>query len=133
VSNIAFSFRGNDAVRRAFHSSFLHHACAAGLDMGIVNADHCIHDVYEKIDKELLGYVEDVLLNKCSNATERILQYAATLEPKCTPTAVRKKGVSAEALSGEKVTTWRELPVEQRLAHSLIKGTFHFSKVTDAI
>jgi len=94
--------------------------------MGIVNADHCKHDVYEKIDKELLGYVEDVLLNKCSNATERILQYAATLEPKCTPTAVRKKGVSAEVLSGETVTTWRELPVEQRLAHSLIKGIDEF-------
>eukprot|EP00242_Pyramimonas_sp_CCMP2087_P001510 CAMPEP_0198228692 /NCGR_PEP_ID=MMETSP1445-20131203/113722_1 /TAXON_ID=36898 /ORGANISM="Pyramimonas sp., Strain CCMP2087" /LENGTH=1121 /DNA_ID=CAMNT_0043909109 /DNA_START=194 /DNA_END=3557 /DNA_ORIENTATION=- len=80
------------AVRRAFHSSFLHHACAAGLDMGIVNADHCIHDVYEKIDKELLMYVEEVLLNRCSNATERMLEFAATLEPKCKPTAVKKIG-----------------------------------------
>ena len=92
VSNIAFSFRGNEAVRRAFHSAFLHHACLAGMDMGIVNAAQVREDVYEQIDKELLEYVEDVLLNRCENATERMLQYAETLEPKCKPTAVRKKG-----------------------------------------
>eukprot|EP00959_Pyramimonas_sp_CCMP1952_P473347 9501579-Pyramimonas_sp.AAC.2 len=94
--------------------------------MGIVNADHCIHDEYEKIDKELLEYVEEVLLNRCSNATERILQYAATLEPKCTPTAVRKKGVAAEAATGEKASSWRDLGVAERLAHSLIKGIDEF-------
>ena len=92
VSNIAFSFRGNEAVRRAFHSAFLWHACKAGMDMGIVNAQQVREDEYAKLDKELLGYVEDVLLNRCENATERILEYAATLEPKCKPTAVRKIG-----------------------------------------
>jgi 5-methyltetrahydrofolate--homocysteine methyltransferase len=69
VSNLAFSFRGNEPVRRGFHSAFLYHACKAGMDMGIVNAAQVEEDVYEKIDKELLGYVEDVLLNRCSNAT----------------------------------------------------------------
>ena len=64
VSNIAFSFRGNEPVRRAFHSAFLHHACKAGMDMGIVNAQQVAEDVYERIDKELLKYVEDVLLNR---------------------------------------------------------------------
>ena len=64
VSNIAFSFRGNEAVRRAFHSAFLFHACKAGMDMGIVNTQQVKEDVYEKIDKELLGFVEDVLLNR---------------------------------------------------------------------
>jgi 5-methyltetrahydrofolate--homocysteine methyltransferase len=64
VSNIAFSFRGNEPVRRAFHSAFLHHACKAGMDMGIVNAAQVQEDVYEKIDKELLQFVEDVLLNR---------------------------------------------------------------------
>ncbi len=90
VSNIAFSFRGNEAVRRAFHSAFLHHACAAGMDMGIVNAQQVKEDVYEKIDKELLEFVEDVLLNRCENATERMLEYAQTLDPKSKPLAVRK-------------------------------------------
>ena len=64
VSNVAFSFRGNEAVRRAFHSAFLYHACKAGMDMGIVNAQQVKEDVYEKIDKELLEFVEDVLLNR---------------------------------------------------------------------
>ena len=90
VSNIAFSFRGNEAVRRCFHSAFLHHACRMGMDMGIVNADQVREDEYSKLDKELLSYVEDVLLNRCENATERMLEFAATLEPKCKPTAVRK-------------------------------------------
>jgi 5-methyltetrahydrofolate--homocysteine methyltransferase len=94
VSNIAFSFRGNEAVRRAFHSAFLHHGSKMGMDMGIVNAAQVREDVYEQIDKELLEYVEDVLLNRCENATERMLQYAETLEPKCKPTAVRKKGAA---------------------------------------
>eukprot|EP00889_Picochlorum_renovo_P005108 jgi/Picre1/32138/NNA_007485.t1 len=90
VSNIAFSFRGNEPVRRAFHSSFLHHACKAGMDMGIVNAKQVQEDVYEKIDKELLEMVEDVLLNRRDDATERLLEYAATLDPKSTPTNVKK-------------------------------------------
>ncbi|KAI7837900.1 hypothetical protein COHA_008281, partial [Chlorella ohadii] len=90
VSNIAFSFRGNEPVRRAFHSAFLHHACKAGMDMGIVNAAQVKADVYEKIDKELLEFVEDVLLNRRDDATERLLEYAATLDPKSKPTALVK-------------------------------------------
>eukprot|EP00877_Chromochloris_zofingiensis_P009668 jgi/Chrzof1/4955/Cz15g06070.t1 len=94
VSNIAFSFRGNEAVRRGFHSAFLHHACAAGMDMGIVNAAQVKEDEYSKLDKELLEYVEDVLLNRRPDSTERMLDYAGTLEPKSKPTAVRKLGGS---------------------------------------
>merc|ERR1719174_2578429 len=109
VSNIAFSFRGNEAVRRAFHSAFLHHACAAGMDMGIVSTVQVKADAYEKIDPELLGYVEVVLFNRCSNATERMLEFAATLEPKCKPTAVVKKG-SGVAVGGKKASgaSWRD-------------------------
>jgi len=64
----------------------------AGMDMGIVNALHCESDKYEKLDKELLGFIEDVLLNRCENATERMMEYAATIDPKSKPTAVRKLG-----------------------------------------
>ena len=64
----------------------------AGMDMGIVNAQHCIADAYEKLDKELLGFIEDVLLNRCENSTERMMEYAATIDPKSKPTAVRKLG-----------------------------------------
>eukprot|EP00879_Flechtneria_rotunda_P001912 GHRR01002085.1.p1 GENE.GHRR01002085.1~~GHRR01002085.1.p1 ORF type:complete len:831 (+),score=321.20 GHRR01002085.1:401-2893(+) len=127
VSNIAFSFRGNEAVRRAFHSAFLHHACLAGMDMGIVNAAQVKEDEYSKLNKELLEFVEDVLLNRCENATERMLEYATTLEPKCKPTAVRKKGTAAAAGGARKAgDSWRELPVEKRIAHSLVKGIDEF-------
>ena len=90
VSNIAFSFRGNEPVRRAFHSAFLHHACEAGMDMGIVNAAQVIEDKYENIDKELLKYVEDVLLNRRADSTERMLEFAATLNPKSKPCALKR-------------------------------------------
>ena len=70
VSNLAFSFRGNEPVRRAFHSAFLYHACKAGMDMGIVNSQQVEEDVYEKIDKELLKHVEDVMFNRRPDATE---------------------------------------------------------------
>eukprot|EP00775_Hariotina_reticulata_P002950 gene2950-3235_t len=130
VSNIAFSFRGNEAVRRAFHSAFLYHACAAGMDMGIVNAAQVKEDEYSKIDKELLEFVEDVLLNRCENATERMLEYAATLEPKCKPTAVVKKGGAGAAAGGaggaKKADDWRSLPVEKRIEYSLVKGIDEF-------
>ncbi|GIL82179.1 hypothetical protein Vretimale_7178 [Volvox reticuliferus] len=131
VSNIAFSFRGNEAVRRAFHSAFLHHACAAGMDMGIVNAAQVKEDVYEKVDKELLEYVEDVLLNRCENATERMLEFAATLEPKCKPTAVVKKGGMQGAADGgaKKEESWRDLPVEKRIEYALVKGIDEFAVV----
>jgi 5-methyltetrahydrofolate--homocysteine methyltransferase len=128
VSNIAFGFRGNDAVRRGFHSAFLHHACKAGMDMGIVNAQHCIADAYEKLDKELLGFIEDVLLNRCENSTERMMEYAATIDPKSKPTAVRKLGDTAGAeKGGPKAKSWRDEPVEKRLAHALVKGIDEFA------
>ena len=91
VSNLAFSFRGNEPVRRGFHSAFLYHACKAGMDMGIVNAAQVEMDVYEKIDKELLGYVEDVMFNRRADATERMLDFAGTLDPKSHPTQLKRK------------------------------------------
>ena len=128
VSNLAFSFRGNEPVRRAFHSAFLYHACKAGMDMGIVNAAQVEEDAYEKMDKELLEYVEDVLLNRCTNATERMLEFAATLDPKSTPCNLRKKGAAGggavkAAGSGKE---WRNQPCEKRLEYALIKGIDEF-------
>ena len=81
-------------------------------------------DVYEKIDKELLGFVEDVLLNRCENATERMLEYAGTLDPKSKPTAVVKKGAApGETTTGAKQQdAWRDASVEKRIEHALIKG-----------
>ncbi|MEX0867119.1 MAG: methionine synthase, partial [Pirellulales bacterium] len=107
VSNISFSFRGNDTVREAMHAAFLYHAIRAGLDMGIVNAGQL--EVYEEIPKELLERVEDVLFNRRDDATDRLIEYAET---------VKQKGPRA---SGEDVA-WREQPVAERLAHALIKG-----------
>lgn len=106
VSNISFSFRGNEPVREAMHSAFLYHAVKAGMDMGIVNAGQLT--VYEDIEKELLELVEDVLFNRRPDATERLLQYADSHKP----------GEKQEAKTEE----WRNLPVEQRLTHSLVKG-----------
>ena len=128
VSNLAFSFRGNEPVRRAFHSAFLYHACKAGMDMGIVNAAQVEEDVYEKIDKELLEYVEDVILNRCSNATERMLEFAATLDPKSKPTALRKKGAAAGDAGAAKADgkAWRNQAVGKRLEHALVKGIDEF-------
>ncbi|KDD77116.1 homocysteine S-methyltransferase [Helicosporidium sp. ATCC 50920] len=125
VSNVAFSFRGNEPVRRAFHSSFLHHACAAGMDMGIVNAAQVIADVYENIEPELLGFVEDVLLNRRPDATERLLDYAALLDPKSPPTAPRmladgpRDSLAAGPSAAE---AWRGLSPEERVTHALVKG-----------
>ena len=76
------------------------------MDMGIVNAQQVREDVYEQVDKELLTYVEDVLLNRCSNSTERMLEFAATLDPKSKPTALRKKGVVAVESSAAAVASW---------------------------
>jgi 5-methyltetrahydrofolate--homocysteine methyltransferase len=106
VSNISFSFRGNNIVREAMHSAFLYHAIQAGLDMGIVNAG--MIEVYEEIPKELLIRVEDVLLNRREDATERLVDFAETV-----------KG------DGKKIVhdlSWRNQSVEERLKHSLIKG-----------
>jgi 5-methyltetrahydrofolate--homocysteine methyltransferase len=106
VSNISFSFRGNDKVREAMHAAFLYHAIRAGLDMGIVNAG--MIEVYEEVDKELLKLVEDVLFNRHEQATDALLAYAA-----------RNSG---EGKSLQKDLEWRNGAVEERLKHSLVKG-----------
>jgi 5-methyltetrahydrofolate--homocysteine methyltransferase len=106
VSNISFSFRGNNVVREAMHAAFLYHAIKAGLDMGIVNAGQLA--VYEEIPKDLLELVEDVLLNRRPDATERLVAFAET---------VKQKGKAAV-----KDDEWRKQPVEERLAHALVKG-----------
>ena len=108
VSNISFSFRGNNKVREAMHSAFLYHAIAAGMDMGIVNAG--MLEVYEEIDPELKVLVEDVLLNRRSDATERLVEFGETL-----------KGAGA-AVSEKKAEEWRNGTVEERLSHALVKG-----------
>ena len=110
VSNISFSFRGNNHVREAMHSAFLFHAIRAGLDMGIVNAG--MLEVYEEIAPDLLALVEDVLLNRRPDATERLVAYGEELKRKAT-------GVTAETRAEE---AWRSGPVEERLKHALVKG-----------
>ena len=112
VSNISFSFRGNNFVREAMHSAFLYHAVKAGMDMGIVNAGQL--EVYENIQKELLEMVEDVLLNRRADATERLINFAEKLkEPE------KKDSVKKDDL-------WRTLPVEERLKQALVKGVAEF-------
>jgi 5-methyltetrahydrofolate--homocysteine methyltransferase len=108
VSNISFSFRGNNKVREAMHSAFLYRAIAAGMDMGIVNAG--MLEVYEEIDPDLKELVEDVLLNRRPDATERLVDYGETL-----------KGVSA-VVTEKKAEEWRNGTVEERLSHALVKG-----------
>ncbi|MFN5235083.1 MAG: methionine synthase, partial [Burkholderiaceae bacterium] len=106
VSNVSFSFRGNDPAREAIHTVFLYHAIRAGMSMGIVNAG--MMGVYDDLDPELRERVEDVVLNRRDDATERMIEFAATL----------KAGGKKE----EQNLVWREAPVEKRLAHSLIHG-----------
>jgi 5-methyltetrahydrofolate--homocysteine methyltransferase len=108
VSNISFSFRGNNKVREAMHSAFLYHAIAAGMDMGIVNAG--MLEVYEEIDPELKVLVEDVLLNRRPDATERLVDFGEKLKGTDTATVEKKE------------EEWRKSPVEERLAHALVKG-----------
>ena len=108
VSNISFSFRGNNTVREAMHSAFLYHAIAAGMDMGIVNAG--MLELYEEIEPELKVLVEDVLLNRRPDATERLVDYGEAL-----------KGVS-KAVSEKKADEWRSGTVEERLSHALVRG-----------
>ncbi|MCW9065072.1 MAG: methionine synthase, partial [Ignavibacteriaceae bacterium] len=110
VSNLSFSFRGNNTVREAMHSAFLFHAVKAGMDMGIVNAGQL--EVYEEISKELLEKVEDVIFNRNPDATERLIDFAETI----------KKKDKSSAGGEEKKDEWRMLPVEERLKHALIKG-----------
>jgi 5-methyltetrahydrofolate--homocysteine methyltransferase len=106
ISNVSFSFRGNNAVREAMHAAFLYHAIQAGLDMGIVNAGQLA--VYEEIPKDLLALVEDVLLNRRPDATERLIAYADSVKQ-------QDKAVAQE-------DAWRSGTVEERLSHALVKG-----------
>ena len=108
VSNVSFSFRGNSVVREAMNAAFLYHAINAGLDMGIVNAGQL--EVYEEIDKELLELIEDVLLNRREDATERLIEHSETV-------AQRESGDSGPA-----VEAWRAGTIEERLKHALLKG-----------
>ena len=117
VSNISFSFRGNNRVREAMHSAFLYHAIAAGLDMGIVNAG--MLEVYEEIDPELKVLVEDVLLNRRPDATERLVEFGEKL----------KTLGAGEAESERKVLEWRSGTVEERLTHALVKGIDAFIEI----
>lgn len=111
VSNVSFSFRGNDHVREAIHGAFLYHAVKAGMDMGIVNPAQL--QVYDDIDKTLLELVEDVLLNRRDDATERLVEHAESL-----------KGITKEKT--EKDEEWRKGTVESRLSHALVKGLVEY-------
>jgi 5-methyltetrahydrofolate--homocysteine methyltransferase len=111
VSNISFSFRGNDHVREAMHSVFLYHAIRAGMDMGIVNAGQLV--VYDEIEPKLRELCEDVILNRRPDATERLVTFAET---------VKAKGKEGE----KKDDTWRHTPVEERLKHALVNGITEF-------
>ena len=107
VSNVSFAFRGNEPVRQAMHAVFLYHAIQAGMDMGIVNAGQLA--IYEDIDRELRDVIEDVILNRRSDATERLLEIAG-----------RYKGEGAGRQQAD--LEWRSLPVAKRLEHALVKG-----------
>ena len=111
VSNISFSFRGNTPVREAMHSAFLYHAIRAGMDMGIVNAG--VLAVYEDIPKDLLERVEDVLLNRREDATERLVEAAEAIK-------AQKSGDKAKTAKEEEA--WRHGTAEERLSHALVKG-----------
>ena len=110
VSNISFSYRGNEKVREAMHSAFLYHAIQAGMDMGIVNAG--MMEVYQEVDKDLLTLVEDVLFNKHENATDELTNYA--------------ERISGGGKVIQKDLRWRESSVEERLSHALVKGITEF-------
>jgi 5-methyltetrahydrofolate--homocysteine methyltransferase len=111
VSNVSFSFRGNDPVREAIHAVFLYHAIKAGLDMGIVNAGQLA--VYEEIEPQLKELVEDVILNRRPDATERLVQFADTI-----------KGQGGPAAEADE--QWRKLPLPERLKHALLKGVVKY-------
>lgn len=110
ISNLSFSFRGNEPVRRAMHTAFLYHAIKAGMDMGIVNAGQIY--IYDEIPKDLLLLVEDVILNRNDQATERLIDYAEQI--KLTGTSKDTQSIQSDL--------WRSLPIEERLKHALVKG-----------
>ncbi|PHX71822.1 MAG: methionine synthase [Opitutia bacterium] len=115
VSNVSFSFRGNNPVREAMHAAFLYHAIKAGMDMGIVNPS--MLEVYEEVDKELLVLVEDVILNRRADATERLVDHGEKLK-------AAQSGTKAADIKVEE--TWRKGTVEARLSHALVKGIDQF-------
>lgn len=110
VSNVSFSFRGNNKVREAMHSVFLYHAIKEGMDMGIVNPS--MIEIYDDIPKDLLEHVEDVMLNRRPDATERLLEFAET--------------VKGDATKKEVDLSWRNVSVQERLKHALVKGIVEF-------
>jgi len=117
LSNVSFSFRGNNPVREAMHAAFLYHAIRAGMDMGIVNAGQL--GIYDEIDKELLEYIEDVLLNRRPDATDRLVEYAEKFKD----TGSKEKKADA---------AWRSGTVQERLSHALVKGiTDHIIEDTE--
>jgi 5-methyltetrahydrofolate--homocysteine methyltransferase len=119
VSNISFSFRGNNKVREAMHAAFLYHAIAAGMDMGIVNAG--MLEVYEEIEPKLKTLVEDVLLNRRPDATERLVEFGE---------ALKAEGASAGPEANEKkAEEWRSGTVEERLSHALVKGIDQYIEI----
>ncbi|MEN9323235.1 MAG: Methionine synthase [Bacteroidota bacterium] len=113
VSNVSFSFRGNDKVREAMHSAFLYHAIQHGMTMGIVNPE--MLEIYDQIDPVLLEHVEDVLLNRRDDATERLLDLAESF-----------KGISSSGGAEKEIQEWRNGSVQERLTHSLVKGIDEF-------
>jgi 5-methyltetrahydrofolate--homocysteine methyltransferase len=117
VSNISFSFRGNNKVREAMHSAFLYHAIGAGMDMGIVNAG--MLEVYEEIEPELKVLVEDVLLNRRPDATERLVEHGEKL----------KAQAAGPEVSEKKTEEWRNGTVEERLSHALVKGIDNYIEI----
>jgi len=114
VSNVSFSFRGNDTVREAMHSAFLYHAILNGMTMGIVNPE--MLEIYDEIDKTLLEHVEDVLLNRRDDATERLLDLAETFK-------------GDYKVNEKAIAEWRNGSVQERLTHSLVKGIDEFIEI----
>ncbi|HHT34977.1 MAG TPA: methionine synthase [Bacteroidales bacterium] len=116
VSNLSFSFRGNESVREMMHSVFLYHAIAAGLDMGIVNPGQSV--IYEDIPVDVRELMEDVVLNRREDATERLMEYAEKI-----------KGDKSDNGGAAKMEEWRQLPLEERLSHALVKGIGDYMEV----
>ncbi|SMC67763.1 methionine synthase [Moheibacter sediminis] len=113
VSNVSFSFRGNDVVRESINSAFLYHAIQHGMTMGIVNPE--MLEVYDDIPKDLLGYIEDVLFDRNDDATEKLLEHAESIKDQ------KKEGASENEL-----LAWRQLPLQERITHALVKGVDSF-------
>lgn len=115
VSNVSFSFRGNDRVREAMHSVFLYHAINNGMTMGIVNPE--MLEIYDQIPKDLLEHVEDVLLDRRDDATERLLTFAENI-----------KGDTKE-VTEKQAQEWRSFPIQERLTHALVRGIDEFIEI----